>query len=552
MIYGDVAIDDAVGARLVHRQRAGKRSLSKGHELTAEDVAALKAEGVAQLTVVRLEAGDIGEDAAADIVAKAATGEGLDAGAAYTGRVNLHAAGPGLVLIDAVRVDELNRIDPAITVATVPQYALVEAKQMVATVKIIPYAAPEKAVKACAEIAARGGPLIRVAALRSEDVGLIQTRLPDMKETVLDKTARVTAERIEALGSHLKAEKRCGHDAAEIAAAIKALKLEGCGMLLIVGASAIADVRDVIPAGVTLAGGTVEHFGMPVDPGNLLLLAKGADGEPILGLPGCARSPKLNGFDWVLQRLLAGFDVTGRDIQGLGVGGLLVEIPSRPLPRAEAERTKGNTAKLPQVAAVILAAGRSSRFIEKNGGGPSKLLASIGGEPMIARVVKAALASKARPVVVVVGHQQAEVRAALQGLDVALVENPHYAEGLSTSLRAGLDALPAQIDGAIVALGDMPSVPAFALDQLIAAFNPLEGRSIVVPTAAGKRGNPVLWGRAYFAEMTKVQGDVGARHLIGSYPEAVAEVAMKDDGVLLDIDEPAALADFLKSGVSAA
>ncbi|HEU0070854.1 MAG TPA: molybdopterin-binding/glycosyltransferase family 2 protein [Alphaproteobacteria bacterium] len=551
MIYGDVAIDEAAGARLVHRQRAGKRSLSKGHELTTEDVAALKAEGVARVTVVRLEAGDIGEDAAADIVAKAAAGKGLDAGAAYTGRVNLHAAGPGLLLIDAARVDELNRIDPAITVATLPQYALVEGKQMVATVKIIPYAAPEAAVKACAEIAARGGPLIRVAKLRRENVGLIQTRLPDMKESVLDKTARVTAERIEALGSALKAEKRCGHDAAEIAAAIKALKAEGCGMLLIVGASAIADVRDVIPAGVTLAGGTVEHFGMPVDPGNLLLLAKHADGAPILGLPGCARSPKLNGFDWVLQRLLAGLTVTGRDIQGMGVGGLLMEIPSRPLPRAEATRkTAKDAAKPQQVAAVILAAGRSSRFIEKNGGGPSKLLASIGGEPLIALVVKAALASKARPVVVVVGHQQAEVRAALQGLDVVLAENPHYAEGLSTSLRAGLDALPAEIDGAIVALGDMPSVPAAALDQLIAAFNPLEGRSIVVPTAAGKRGNPVLWGRAYFAEMAKVQGDVGARHLIGSYPEAVAEVAMTDDGVLLDIDEPAALADFLKSGVS--
>lgn len=552
MIYGDVAIDEAVGARLVHRQRAGKRSLSKGHELTAEDVAALKTEGVARVTVVRLEAGDIGEDAAADIVAKAATGEGLDAGAAYTGRVNLHAAGPGLLLIDAARVDELNRIDPSITVATLAQYALVEAKQMVATVKIIPYAAPEIAVTACAEIAARGGPLIRVAKLRRENVGLIQTRLPDMKESVLDKTARVTAERIEALGSVLKAEKRCGHDAAEIAAAIKALKREGCGMLLIVGASAIADARDVIPEGVTLAGGTIEHFGMPVDPGNLLLLAKGADGAPILGLPGCARSPKLNGFDWVLQRLLAGLTVTGRDIQGMGVGGLLMEIPSRPLPRAEATRkTAKDAAKPQQVAAVILAAGRSSRFIEKNGGGPSKLLASIGGEPMIARVAKAALASKARPVVVVVGHQQAEVRAALAGLDVVLVENPHYADGLSTSLRAGLDALPAEIDGAIVALGDMPSVPAAALDQLIAAFNPLEGRSIVVPTAAGKRGNPVLWGRAYFAEMAKVQGDVGARHLIGSYPEAVAEVAMKDDGVLLDIDEPAALTDFLKKGVSA-
>ena len=549
MIYGEVAIDAAAGARLVHRQRAGARSFAKGHLLSPEDVAALKAAGVAAVTVVRLEAGDIGEDEAADIVAKAATGDGIDAGPAYTGRVNLHAATAGLVLLDAARVDALNRVDPAVTVATLAPYALVEPKQMVATVKIIPYAAPEMAVKACAGIAAENGPLIRVAPLRREAVGLIQTRLPDSKESVLDKTARVTADRLVALGSELKAEKRCGHDADEIAAAIRALKAEGCGMLLIVGASAISDARDVIPAGVEKAGGSVLHFGMPVDPGNLLLLAKGADGAPILGLPGCARSPKLNGVDWVMQRLLAGIEVTPRDIQGLGVGGLLMEIPSRPLPRAEAKRQKGAAAQ-PKVAALILAAGRSSRFIEKNGGGPSKLLASIGGEPMIARVVKAALASKARPVMVVVGHQQGEVRAALAGLGVTIVENPDYAEGISTSLKAGLAAMPPDVDGALVQLGDMPSVPAAALDKLVAAFNPLEGRSIVVPTAAGKRGNPVLWGRGYFAEMATVRGDVGARHLIGAYPEAVAEVAMEDDGVLLDIDEPAALADYLKNGAA--
>jgi len=555
VIYGDVAIETAAGARLVHRQRAGTRSFSKGHLLTAEDVAALKGAGVERITVVRFEPGDIGEDEAAAIVAKAAlgAGEGLEAGSASTGRVNLHAAAAGLVLLDAARIDDINRVDPAITIATLAPYALVEARQMVATVKIIPYAAPEAAVKACAEIAqgnGRGGPLIRVAPLRHDEVGLIQTRLPDMKDSVLDKTARITAERLYALGSSLKAEKRCGHAASEIAAAIEALKAEGCGMLLIVGASAIADRRDVIPAGIELAGGRVEHFGMPVDPGNLLLLAKGADGAPILGLPGCARSPKLNGVDWVMQRLLAGIPVGPRDIQGMGVGGLLMEIPSRPLPRAEAERTKGKP-RMPQVAAVILAAGRSSRFIEKTGGGPSKLLADVGGEAMIVRVVKAALASQARPVVVVVGHQQAEVRAALAGLAVTFVENPHYADGLSTSLKAGLAALPQEIDGALVQLGDMPSVPASALDLLIAAFNPLEGRAIVVPTAGGKRGNPVLWGRAFFDEMGRLQGDVGARHLIGTYPEAVAEVAMKDDGVLLDIDEPAALADFLNKTAGA-
>ncbi|HEY4135252.1 MAG TPA: molybdopterin-binding/glycosyltransferase family 2 protein [Alphaproteobacteria bacterium] len=555
MIYGEIPLDEAEGARLVHRQRAGSRSLPKGHQLTADDVTDLRKSGVARVTVVRFEPGDIGEDEAAAIVAKAAMGEGIEPGPAFTGRVNFHAAAAGIIVLDAARVDALNRIDPSVTMATLAPYALVEAKQMIATVKIIPYAAPQEAVAACAKIASYATPLIRVAPLRHEDVGLIQTRLPDSKETVLDKTAKITAKRLELLGSALKAERRCGHRADEIAAAIAALKAEGCGMLLIVGASAIADRRDVIPEGIEKAGGCVEHFGAPVDPGNLLLLARGADGAPILGLPGCARSPKLNGVDWVMQRLLAGIAVTGRDIQGMGVGGLLMEIPTRPLPRAEAEHAEAEYAeeiapKAPRIAALILAAGRSSRFIDKTGG-PSKLLADVGGQPMIARVVGAALASQAWPVIVVVGHQGAEVRKALAGLEVTVVENPDYAEGISTSLKTGLAAMPPEVDGTLVALGDMPSVPATTLDTLIAAFNPLEGRAIIVPTAGGKRGNPVLWGRAFFQEMGKVAGDVGARHLIGAYPEAVAEVPMPDDGVLLDIDEPAALAEFLKRrGVS--
>lgn len=151
------------------------------------------------------------------------------------------------------------------------------------------------------------------------------------------------------------------------------------------------------------------------------------------------------------------------------------------------------------------------------------------------------LASQARPVIVVVGHQANLVRQALAGYDIILVENPDYAEGLSTSLRRGLDALPETSDGAVIALGDMPRVAGPEIDRLIAAFNPLEGRGICVPVVDGQRGNPVLWGRAFFAEMRQVSGDTGARQLIAAYGEAVCEVPMSGDGVLLDIDEPEAL-----------
>jgi molybdenum cofactor cytidylyltransferase len=173
-------------------------------------------------------------------------------------------------------------------------------------------------------------------------------------------------------------------------------------------------------------------------------------------------------------------------------------------------------------------------------GGPNKLLADIGGRPMVRIVVDEVLASRARPVIVVTGHQRERVEAALSGLPVTFVHNAHYADGLSTSLRAGIAALPAEPDGAIVCLGDMPHVDAKLIDRLIAAFDPERGALVVVPTIAGKRGNPVVWSRRFFPDLASVEGDVGARHLIAGYQEAVAEVPT-DTAALLDVDTPDAL-----------
>lgn len=545
MKFADTPISDAVGGRLVHRQRAGSRMLDKGYELTEADVAALREAGVASVTIVRLEADDIGEDPSAAQIADVVTGEQITKGEAFTGRVNLHAAVKGLVVVDTARIDALNRIDESITFATVPPFAVVEPKQMVATIKIIPYAAPRRAVEEAVRQAKDGGPLIHVAPIKPAKAVLIQTTLPGTKASVLEKTTAAVRGRLESLDSALIGERRVAHRTDEIAAAISDARLAGGDLMLIIGASAISDKRDVIPAAIERVGGKVEHFGMPVDPGNLLLLARDADGKPVLGLPGCARSPKLNGFDWVLQRLLAGIKVTGRDIQGMGVGGLLMDIPSRPLPRASAvaPAITSGAPKAPTIAAVILAAGRSSRM-----GAENKLLADVGGRPMVARVAEAVLASQVRPVIVVLGHMADEVRAALAGLPVQFVTNTDYAQGLSTSLRRGLDALPDGVDGAVIALGDMPRVASGDIDRLIAAFNPIEGRAICVPTVAGKRGNPVLWARAFFPEMRQVAGDTGARQLIASYAEAVCEVPVSGDGVLVDIDEPQALAE-LRSGL---
>ncbi|MFQ5784437.1 MAG: NTP transferase domain-containing protein [Alphaproteobacteria bacterium] len=190
-----------------------------------------------------------------------------------------------------------------------------------------------------------------------------------------------------------------------------------------------------------------------------------------------------------------------------------------------------------RVAAVVLAAGRSLRM-----GGANKLLVPVAGVPLIARVVGEICASRAAPVIVVTGHEEAHVRAALAGFAVFFAHNPDYAAGLSTSLATGLAALPADIDGAVVCLGDMPRVTAAVIDRLIAAFAPDDGRAICLPVYRGKRGNPVLWARRFFAEMEGLIGDVGARHLIDEHGDALCEVETEDDGVLIDIDTPGALA----------
>jgi len=536
--FGRISLTDAAGAILGHSQSAGTRRLKKGHVLTPADIDALTAAGVTEILAARLEAGDVPEDQAAAALAAALAGPGARVATAFTGRANLYAEAPGLALIDTAAIDAINLIDEAITVATVPAHEEVEPGQMLATVKIIPFAVPRAVLDRC--LAEVRGRRIGVAAYRPARAGLISTFLPDTKPSVLAKTESVMADRLAAMGAALGDSRRVGHDEDALAAALADQLALGLDPLLVVGASAIVDRGDVIPAAIVKAGGRVEHFGMPVDPGNLLLLGRIGDIR-VLGVPGCARSPKLNGFDFVLRRLIAGVPVGRLDLMRMGAGGLLKEITSRPMPRTGDPRTGDVAApqapRRPRIAAIVLAAGRSTRM-----GPANKLLQDIDGRPMVARVVDAALASTARPVVVVTGHQAEAVQAALAGRDVTFVHNPDYATGLASSLRHGLSALPADCDGALVALGDMPRLTAGHLEQLISAFSPVEGRAIIVPTWGGKRGNPVLWAARFFPEMKAVAGDVGARHLIGEHADLVREVESPDDAVLLDVDTPDILA----------
>jgi molybdenum cofactor cytidylyltransferase len=527
MKFGAVAPKDALGATAVHTIRQGTLVLKKGTLIGAAEVAALEAAGIKEIVVARLEPSDVSEDEAAAEIAKAVAGTGVHVDRAFTGRANLFAQNAGVLVVDKDAVDRLNRIDEAITFATLPAYKPVVAGEMIATVKIIPFAVSKVARDAA--LAGVQKPLLRVAPYRVRKVGVVSTILPGLSPKVIDKTLKITAERLDPAGATIVAERRVPHESAALARALDEVLKDGAELGIVFGASAIADRRDVIPAAVESIGGRIVHFGMPVDPGNLLMIGDAA-GHPVLGAPGCARSPKENGFDWVLMRLLAGLPVGREDITGFGVGGLLMEIVTRPQPRDEPVKT-GRA-----IAAVVLAAGRSSRM-----GGPNKLLEKINGRPLVRIVVDAALASKARPVIVVTGHQRERVEAALAGLPVRFVYNANFTGGLGTSLKAGIAAVPPEADGAIVCLGDMPQVDGALIDRLIAAFDPDNGALAVVPTIEGKRGNPVVWSRRFFPDLMAVEGDVGARHLIGRYAEAVTEMPLTGTAALTDIDTPEAL-----------
>jgi molybdenum cofactor cytidylyltransferase len=530
MKFGPASPVDAIGGVTVHTLRQGSLVLKKGTTIGPAEVEALTRAGVEEIVVVRLEEGDVSEDVAAASIAQAVAGDGIHVERAFTGRANLFAGQAGVLVLDRSKVDRINAVDEAITFATLAAYKPVVEGEMVATVKLIPFGVEARLRDAAVKEA--GGGVLRIAPYTIKRVGVISTLLPGLSPKVVEKTLRVTAERLAPAGATIMTERRVPHDEATVAAAIKELLGLGAELVIVFGASAIADRRDVIPASIARIGGEIEHFGMPVDPGNLLLIGK-ASGVPVLGAPGCARSPVENGFDWVLMRLLAGLKVTRAELTGMGVGGLLMEIVTRPQPR-EKLGANGNR----NMAAIILAAGRSTRM-----GGPNKLLAELGGKALVRIVTEQALASKAQDVIVVTGHQAEEVEKVLRGLNVTFVRNPDFAEGLASSVKAGVAAVPDDAAGAVICLGDMPLIDARLIDRLIDAFAPDRGHLIAVPVSDNRRGNPVLWSRRFFNELMALDGDIGARHLIARHSEAVAEVPVEGSGAFLDIDTPQALDD---------
>lgn len=523
MKFGPVPTAHAIGHTLAHSLSQDGFRLPKGHKLTSADAFKLTTLGITSVTVAQLDSHDIDENTAAAQLTASVTDENIRITDPFSGRVNLIAKVGGILRVSSAQIAAFNEIDEAITIATLPDYARVHDGTLLATIKIIPYAAAQNSVMQAVETLQTG--TFTLHPLRLKTARLILTETPNFKPSLLAKGEASVRARTTALGLDLQSVETVAHTQTAVA---NALQNASADITLILGASATSDRQDVAPAALVSAGGTLTRFGMPVDPGNLLFFGD-LNGNPVVGLPGCARAPALNGTDWVLERLCAKLSVTSQDIAAMGVGGLLKEVPARPQPRRSQPIQTGK----PHI--LLLAAGKSSRMRGEN-----KLLRQIDGTPLVVRTAKRLAQSNAGGMTIVINPETVGLAEAVQGQGDQIITANDADTGLAASLRAGINALPKTATAVIIALADMPDVTPQDIDALMSAYDPTNGALIVAPTAPnGKRGNPVLFDRRYFEPLASLSGDTGAKALIEAEVSALRLVP-RGAGVLVDLDTPEA------------
>ena len=495
MRFGGVPVSDAAGCILAHSLQVNGRRFRKGTVLAESDTSLLAAAGINEVTVAVLSGSDVGEDEAASRLADAllAGTAGLSRSAAFTGRANIYADAAGIVEFDVEAVARLNGINPAITLATLPNLSRVAPRSLVATAKIITFAVPaadlDKALKAASGIVGHF-PVVR------RDASLIVTRVEGQGERLVEKGKSSVASRLARLGIELLETHVVPHSQDAVGTALAS---SAGSLLLLLTGSATSDPLDVGPQGLRLAGGEVHRFGIPVDPGNLLFHGELGD-RPVIGLPGCARSPALNGADWILERIACGLQPTDRDLAELGVGGLLKEIPSRPQPRAGA----ADAYSRPHVAVLILAEEQPD---------------SIGG------LVTAAQASHAE-LIKVVGHES--VLSRLAGIPQSpkevdfVVADPADRTGL---LKAGVGSVSPPTDAVLLLRPGGGAADPVQLNRIIAAFSPKDGREICRIAVGGDRGaGPVLFGSRFFESLSELSGLQGEADLLHEMKDFLCDI----------------------------
>ncbi len=337
MQFGEVALAEAAGGILAHKlyDEAGKLVFNKGHWLSEADIAVIERLGKTRLTVMRLGAADLHEDEAAKRIGKAVAGENVTMRLPGVGRANLTASQRGVLHVNAPALEQINNIYDGITIATRREFSLVDAGEMVALVKVVPFAVPAARVVDVAGIAQGGADVLHVKPLLAKRVALIVSANEALRARLLRSFHEPVRRRIEGWGSRLKEPVATDHAAEQIARAISANA--DAELIIVASMSAIIDREDVVPNALRLAGGSITLHGVPVDPGTLLMMGYLGD-VPVVGAPGCIKSPKTNVIDWILPRLLTGERLTRANLVSMGHGGLLKDIAERPMPRS---RTNG-------------------------------------------------------------------------------------------------------------------------------------------------------------------------------------------------------------------
>ncbi len=324
MKWLNLAPDEALGKILAHNiaDAQGHKALHKGARIGDNEVEQLRALGVQAVTVAALDEGDVHEDEAAQRLTRAVIRDGVTISEASGGRVNLLSLHDGLVKVNLEALNQANSID-GLSIATLRHDSLVFTNKMVATIKVIPFAVPEIALAHAEQICREHDGIVGVRAIRALQVGVILAGSESAKARVMKSFAPAIRSRVEELGSTVRDIAYVRHDSKAIANAIELLRLANTELIIIAGETSIMDREDETPRGIVQAGGTIEHYGAPVEPGNLLLLAY-LNEIPIIGAPGCVRSRDINVVDLILPRLLAGERLGREDIIALADGGLLM------------------------------------------------------------------------------------------------------------------------------------------------------------------------------------------------------------------------------------
>jgi molybdenum cofactor cytidylyltransferase len=317
-------IDQSVGGILVHNiaDPDGHKALTKGHQLTPADIEKLRALGKTEVYIARLEPGDVRENEAAVRIGRAVAGENVHASQVSGGRVNLLATTRGVLKLNNAALTRLNSID-GVTAATLPAHTVVGPKRMLGTIKTIGLALPERALQEVEALAREEGPAIWVRALPAARVAVILTGSAEARRRVQETYAEPIRARVEELGGQTISQAYVAEEPQAIAEAVSAAMVDGVDCVILAGETSIMDADDITPRGIKAAGGAIELYGAPVEPGNLLLLAYCGD-IPIVGAPGCVKSRETNVVDLILPRLLSGERVTRADVSALANGGLLI------------------------------------------------------------------------------------------------------------------------------------------------------------------------------------------------------------------------------------